>query len=202
MSGVRLAAIALGGAAGPWRDLGFTVDENGWLPLANGAVTFGTEAAALVVESGAELPGDVDGVPIRTGAVIDGLDHANGAFEIDHVVVMTDSLDRTSAAIEAGLGLGQRRIRETPTVRQAFHRFADQGGVRGCIIEVVENPRVERPGVWGLVVNVADLETFAAMAGDLVGRPKPAVQAGRSIATVRREAGLGTAVAVMSTSAA
>ena len=93
----------------------------------------------------------------------------------------------------------QRRVRETPTVRQAFHRFPSQGGVRGCIIEVVENAQVERPELWGLVVNVFDLDAFVATAGDLVGTPNAAVQPGRRIVTVRRSAGLGTAVAVMST---
>lgn len=198
MTGLRLAAIALPGESEPWRRLGFTVDAVGRVPLANGALTFGGNATTLVVERDGVLPGDVDGVPIRAGDVVDGVDHANGAFEIDHVVVMTDSLERTTSAIEEGLGLERRRIRETPTVRQAFHRFADQGGVRGCIVEVVENARVERPGVWGLVVNVVDLDEFVSMAGDLVGDPKPAVQPGRRIATVRKAAGLGTAMAVMS----
>lgn len=198
MTGTRLAAIALPGGSEPWRELGFTVDADGRVVLANGALTFGSDVAALVVASDAALPDDVDGVPIRPGVVTAGVDHANGAFEIDHVVVMTDSLDRTSAAIAAGLGLEQRRVRETPTVRQAFHRFDDQGGVRGCIIEVVEQARADRSSVWGLVVNVADLDVFVAAAGDLVAPPKPAVQPGRRIATVRRDAGLGAAVAVMS----
>lgn len=201
MTGLRLAAIALPGESEPWRRLGFTVDAAGRVPLANGALTLGGDASTLLVEHDGVLPGDVDGVPIRAGDVVDGVDHANGAFEIDHVVVMTDSLERTTSAIEEGLGLERRRIRETPTVRQAFHRFADQGGVRGCIVEVVENARVERPGVWGLVVNVVDLDEFVSVAGDLVGDPKPAVQPGRRIATVRGAAGLGTAMAVMSAAA-
>jgi len=198
MSGVRLAAVALPGEPAPWTQLGFSLDEGGTVRLANGSLAFGADAAGLVVACDVDLPDHVDGVPIRMGGLAPGVDHPNGAFELDHVVVMTDSLDRTSGAIATRLGLEQRRVRETPTVRQAFHRFADQGGVRGCIIEVVENPRVEQPGVWGLVVNVVDLDEFVSRAGDLVGTPKPAVQPGRRIASVRAAAGLGTAVAVMS----
>jgi len=206
MTGLRLAAIALPGESEPWSRLGFAVDGDGRIRLGNGALSFGAGASALVVERDdallgdvpGDLPDDVDGVLIRSGEVADGIDQPNGAFEIDHVVVMTDSLERTSAAIEEGLGLEQRRVRETPTVRQGFHRFDDQGVVRGCIIEVVENPRVEQPALWGLVVNVRDLDEFVSTAGDQVGEPKPAVQPGRRIVTVRGSAGLAIPVAVMS----
>jgi hypothetical protein len=44
-----------------------------------------------------------------------------------------------------------------------------------------------------------DLDRFCAVAGDgLVGAPRPAVQPGRRIATVRSAAGLPCPVAVMS----
>ena len=71
-----------------------------------------------------------------------------GAFELDHVVLRTPHLDDTSAAVEAVLGLACRRVRETSTVRQAFHRFPDQGGVRGCIVEVVEDERATVTTLW------------------------------------------------------
>jgi hypothetical protein len=52
---------------------------------------------------------------------------------------------------------------------------------------------------WGLTLVSADLDaTRAALGDELIGAPRDAVQAGRRIATVRRSAGLGTAVAVMS----
>ena len=47
---------------------------------------------------------------------------------------------------------------------------------------------------WGLTVTVADID---ALAGPLLGAAHPAVQQGRRIATVRREAGLGLPVAFM-----
>ena len=201
MTGVRLAAVSLTGLAGPWAALGFAVDAEGRVPLANGALVFGADSMGLVVDADRELPADVDGVGIRHGSAVAGIDHPNGAFELDHVVVMTDSIERTSLAIETSLGLEQRRLRETPTVRQAFHRFDDEGDARACIIEVVESSRVERTGLWGLVVNVRDLDAIHAGATDLIGAPKSAVQPGRRIATARATAGFGTAVAFMSTSA-
>jgi hypothetical protein len=50
---------------------------------------------------------------------------------------------------------------------------------------------------WGLVVTVADREALSARLGDHLGPIKPAVQAGRQIATLRSSAGLSEAVAFM-----
>jgi hypothetical protein len=69
------------------------------------------------------------------------------------------------------------------------------------IVEVVERREVgdDPASFWGVVINVSDLDAAVVLAGaDLVGSPKGAVQPGRRIATVRREAGLGLPVAMMS----
>ena len=197
----RLASVLIGGSADPWLACGFATDDGGRVVLGNGALVFRPDldpgCHGLAVEGLDGWSGAVDGVQVEAGTVAEPVEQPNGAFELDHVVVMTDSLERTSAAIEADLGLECRRIRETETVRQGFHRFAD-GVTRGCIVEVVENPRVGAPALWGLVVNVADLDAAVAQLGpDRVGDAKPAVQPGRRIATVRSGAGLGVAVALM-----
>jgi hypothetical protein len=81
-------------------------------------------------------------------------------------------------------------------VRQGFHRFGE------VIIEVVERADLpaEAPAeFWGLVL-VADtdlLDLCDSLGPDVVGLPKPAVQEGRFIATVRGELGLGLPVALM-----
>jgi hypothetical protein len=104
--------------------------------------------------------------------------HPNGAFAVDHVVVLTGSLDRTVTALQAA-GLDLRRRDE----RMAFLRLGSY------ILEVVE--RAGDPArFWGLVVVVDDP---GAVPG--AGPAKNAVQPGRRIATVK---GLGTALAVMS----
>jgi len=199
---VRLAGVVIGGDAAPWRSIGLSTDPTGRIAFANGALEFAPASegiVALAIDGLDDLPTDIEGVPLRQGTTVPAVEHPLGAFEIDHVVVMTDSLERTSQAVTDALGLECRRIRETDTVRQAFHRFADQGGVRGCIIEIVENPSVRQPALFGLVLNLSDLdEALAGMGTELVGAPKPAVQPGRRIATVRGGAGLGVAVALMS----
>jgi hypothetical protein len=195
---VRLASVVIGGAADTWTSFGFTVASGGLIAFANGAIEFepgAPGALALRIDGIADLAGAVDGVPLRPGSVVPATDHANGCFELDHVVIVTPSIEHTSAALDEVLGLPQRRVRETETVRQAFHRFDE----RGCIIELVETVRAERPTLWGLVVNTTDLDGFVGHAGpDLVGDPKPAVQRGRRIVTVRGAAGLGIPLAVMS----
>ena len=196
---MKLASVLLPGDVEPWSALGFSADSGGRLCFANGAVEFGVDRPCLAVDDpGADVPADVEGIPVSRGSVQLGPGHPNGAVELDHIVVMTPSLDRTSGAVADMLGLEQRRVRETSDVRQAFHRFADHEGARGCIIEIVENGRVERTDIWGLVVIVDDLDVAVAAAPELIGRPKPAVQAGRRIATVSKAAGLTTAVALMS----
>lgn len=73
------------------------------------------------------------------------------------------------------------------------------------ILEVVEHPpgtpAAEDAGApsrfWGLAFLVEDLEASANHLGPLLGAPRDAIQPGRQIATVRREAGLGLPVALM-----
>jgi hypothetical protein len=126
----------------------------------------------------------------------DGPDaHALAIAGFDHVVVMTSSLERTCGAIEAATGEPLKRIREAGAIRQGFHRLGE------LIVEVVESPQVTAPhaAFWGFVWNVPDLHDACAQLGpDLVSLPKPAVQPGRFIATVRGHAGLGLPLALMS----
>ena len=198
MTDVRLAALRVPGGAELWRALGFAVAGD-MIGLANGAIRLGAERCSLELEAPGRGATSVDGVEIVTGAGSDAVAHPNGSVELDHIVVMTDSIERTSAAIEEDLGLEQRRLRETETVRQAFHRFADApDGTRGCIVEVVERPELPGAAIWGVVVIVDDIDLAVAKSNGLIGPPKPAVQHGRWIASVPRTAGLSVAVAVMS----
>lgn len=202
---MRLAAVRIGGDPAAWEALGFAVD-GGSIALANGAIDV-SAGSALIVDpdgTGIESPADIEGVAVETGHAVPGGVHRNGAIELDHVVLITDSLERTSAAVADGLGLPQRRVREAGEgerrVRQAFHRFAPAAdGTKGCIVEIVESARTQGPtALFGLVVIVADLAAVCAELGpDLIGAPKPAVQPSRQIATVRSAAGLGIPVALM-----
>ncbi len=143
-----------------------------------------------------DAPGDIDGLPTYVAAAPEA-DTANtlGVVSFDHVVVMTSSLERTCAAIEAATGELLKRIREAGPVRQGFHRLGP------VIVEVVESDRVTAPtsSFWGLVLNVADIhETCGALGPAVVSLPKTAVQPGRLIASFRQDVGLGLPLAIMS----
>jgi hypothetical protein len=128
--------------------------------------------------------------------------HPNGVVALDHLVAFSGDLERTIAALEES-GFDLRRLREEPTPggapRQAFFRLGE------VILEVVERPpgsREERKRdmpsrFWGLAFCVEDLDGPAAHLGERLGEPRDAVQPGRRIATLRRDAGLGCAVAFM-----
>ena len=127
----------------------------------------------------------------------------NGVVGIDHVVAFSPNLDRTVAALQAA-GLDLRRVREEPTPagapRQAFFRLGRE------ILEVVQIPgRVlaERgsaegpPSLWGLALLVDDVDAAAAAIPG-AGEPRAAVQPGRRIATLGRDAGLAIPLALIS----
>jgi hypothetical protein len=123
-------------------------------------------------------------------------DHELGAIGLDHVVVLTGRLERTSDAIAAATGCELRRVRDLGTMRQGFHRM----GPGGLIVEIVERAELgdDVAQFWGIVLNVDDLDAACARLGDeLVGPAKDAVQPGRRIATVREAAGLGLPLALM-----
>lgn len=196
---MRLAAIRVPGDGAAWERVGFALDD-GQVRLANGAIEpfHDTTVLAVQLPGGDVVAADLEGISLVAAEPCGPADHPNGAIDLDHLVIMTPDLDRTSSAVAVVLGLPQRRLRETADVRQAFHRFdpADDG-TRGCIVEIVERTGLERTSLWGLVVNVGDLDRCAGER-DHVGQPRDAVQPGRRIASVRRDAGLGLAVAFMS----
>jgi catechol 2,3-dioxygenase-like lactoylglutathione lyase family enzyme len=188
-----------------WRSAGFAVDSSGHCRI--GTVELVIEAVGdatgitswVLAAAPDETVNDVDGLSTAHGepASVGGpVDHRNGAVSIDHVVVMTPDLDRTIAAVERGLGVPLKRIREAQAgdrdVRQAFFRMGE------VILEVVwSGPHAEgRAKFWGLAVTVADLDaTFDALGPDQMTVPKSAVQPGRRIARLH---GPAVPVALMS----
>ena len=189
-----------------WREAGFHVDgttaEVGTVRL---LLAGRGERRGIVGWSVRDLVSlELDGLPTSASErpPAAGGAHPNGALSVDHLVVMSPALDRTAEVLRAA-GLDFRRLREGDTPggssRQAFFRMGE------VILEVVEAPegssvRSDPDGparLWGLAFGVDSLEQTAAALGPLLGDPRPAVQPGRTIATLRREAGLGPAIAFM-----
>jgi hypothetical protein len=105
---------------------------------------------------------------------------------------------RTVAALERH-GVKARRRRRTdqygPPFTQTFFRLG------GPILEVIgpDQPAGSDPArFYGIAFTVDDLDATAAMLGGGLGPVKDAVQPGRHIATLRREAGAGVPLAFMS----
>lgn len=213
MSSPTIDELLLADAPERWAALGFTVLD--------GAVALGTVRLRLAgTGAGRGILGwslraisstELDGLPTTRSQAPQPAPaprHANGIVRIDHVVAMSPALDRSVLALQQA-GLDLRRIREQPTPagapRQAFFRLGDE------ILEVVQEPQhvveqhggADRPArLWGLALLSQDLDrTVQALAG-AAGEPRPAVQPGRRIATLRRDAGLALPVALMSASAA
>ena len=210
----RLAELVISAEPQAWRDAGFAVDDEGVsqvglvrLRLDAAVADGGLRSWALAAAPDAGMT-DVDGLPTGRGAPpsapVPPGDHPIGASVIDHVVVATPDLARTIVTIEAGLGLPLLRTRDAGSasapLRQAFFRMGE------VVLEVVGGAEPDPGGgparFYGIAITVEDLDAAVDRADDRIGRPKPAVQRRRSIATFRKEAGLGVPVALMSPSPA
>jgi hypothetical protein len=195
----RVEWLTVGGPVEPWQRLGLVVHD-GLVPLfGTGIRVSGDRPAGLVgwALSGIEKElTAIDGLPTVVVAPATPVyaEHPSGAIGLDHVVITSDSLERTCRAIESATGAPLKRVREAGEIRQGFHRLG------GLIVEVVERAGLpEGPAAfWGLVLNVDDLDaTVTRLGPDVIGAARPAVQPGRSIATVKEAAGLGVPVALM-----
>lgn len=186
-----LAGVTVGDDPAVWSALGFAVDDGrisvGGIAL---ALRPGAGTGILGVTALGEGPGLVDDLSFAwtPDPAPAGDPQPNGVVALDHVVVATPDLQRTVSALQHA-GFELRRVRE-----EAGQAFLLAGP---CILEVTASDRVAAPCFWGLAF-AADLDALAARAGDLVGAPRDAVQAGRRIATARRDAGSGVPIAFLS----
>jgi hypothetical protein len=216
MPGAHIEELAIADEPATWAALGFAVEGDvcrvGSVPVRlAGRNARGSAPSGLVGWTVGGVASDqLDGLPTRRtddalrGSAGDVAPHPNGVTALDHVVAIAPALDRTVAALQAA-GLDLRRVREEPTPagapRQAFFRLGE------VILEVVQAPddAIARSGgpngpafFWGMAFKVADLDaTVAAIGAERCSGPRPAVQPGRRIATLRRSAGLALPVALM-----
>ncbi|HEY1508122.1 MAG TPA: hypothetical protein VGF93_03915 [Solirubrobacteraceae bacterium] len=207
MSRPELAELDLGDSREQWARLGFEVGAEGTLRLGGVTMRLGMPGEGITgwTLRGIEATDAIDGLPTRVvdtpptplidesvdrvAAGADPSEHPNGAIALDHVVILTPDFERTAAAL-ADRGMPLRRESERNGARQGFRRLGP------AIMEIVQAPDGDTR-FWGLVAIVSDLDALRARLGDDLGEARPAVQPGRRIATLRRSAGLGLAVAFM-----
>jgi hypothetical protein len=200
----RPTLIALDLLADParWEMAGFRADGDRlrigttdlvFSPGAGAGLTGWTVAGAIPAGDGG-----LCGVPTTVGPSTGGAaePHPNTVVAIDHVVLTTPDTASAFETLEAA-GFELRRVRDAGTeLRQGFFLFSN------LVLEVVGPPE-PAPGtagdparLWGITLVAQDLEAAVRATG--ASEPRDAVQAGRRIAIVPKDAGLGTRVALMS----
>jgi hypothetical protein len=198
----RLVALHVGGALTPWQAIGLMFDES-TCPLADVDIVVSGDTLGLhgwTIDIGRDEIIEIDG--IRTTLVSGTKPRPSlstigrqKVIGLDHVVVNSDNIDRTTEAITSALGLEVRRERQLGNgAVQRFHKLDN------TIIEVVAGPHITQPGasLWGMVASVDDLFDLAEELGDnTTSPPKKATQPGRYISTVRGSVGLGVPFALM-----
>mgnify|MGYP003619953600 CR=1 FL=1 len=197
-----LTALTVSGDLDAWSAAGFAADDEGGLQLGSVRIrTADTPGATGIVAwslTGIE-DGVVDGLltrpPDTTPARASGPAHPNTTTAIDHLVVASPDLDRTTEAFLA-IGLDLRRVRDAGRMEQRFFRIGE------VVLELIGRPGDTGPGpasFWGLALTVADIDAAAALLGEHLGPVTDAVQPGRRIATLRHEAvGIPVPVAFLS----
>ena len=177
MSRQVLRRVTIADDPAVWEGLGFAVDGDG-LVVGGVEVRFG-EANGFEIGPSGEGPPPAE--------------HPNGVVAVDHVVAVAGDFD-AALAHYAENGLEPRRIRDVPGTdkRQAFYVLDT------ALLELAGPVEGEgEPRFWGITFVAADLDALAARLGDRLGSIRAAVQPGRRIATLRREAGSSVPIAFM-----
>jgi len=208
-----LQSLLIGDTAASWTRAGFDVTEiDGRAHTSIGDVAIELVGSDADAGSGSGIAawrfhdlasaGDqtIDGVTTLgiDQQVSTGHEHRNLVSHLDHVVMFTPDLQRTIAALEAA-GFESRRVRDIPGTEPLRQQVFFWAG--STIIELVgpAEPTGDEPAsLWGLAVTCDDLDTAHDRLEGVLGTPKPAVQQGRRIATLRtRDVGISTAIALM-----
>lgn len=192
MSRPELDELLIADPPEAWAELGFTVGD-GTVALGGVRLRLGVEGEGITGWSLRRLRADdLDGLPTRESRrpPPTPVQHPLGVTAVDHVVALTPDFDGTVAKLRDA-GLDFRATRDAGNgFRQAF--FV----VGPCLLEL-GGPAEGAARFWGLTLVVDDIDAAADRLGDRLGRVKDAVQPGRRIATLRPEAGLSVALALM-----
>lgn len=204
----RVAQLTIGGSTQPWVNVGIHFDLSGRFTAGQVVLKIDSQLAPGIhgwsLLDSATQASSIDGIPtthaVDHGLTIAPIQHPVDVFalhisRIDHLVVSTDNLMRTSDALSEATGAPRLRLREGDHgVQQAFHRMGE------VIIEIVTLPQSENThaSIWGIAFLATDLDDAAVFLGpDILGQPKPATQKGQVVASLRSAAGLGVPCVLM-----
>jgi hypothetical protein len=199
----ELAELVISDPPEAWSGLGFDVDAQGNLDIGGVRVRIAADdhvdgARGITAWSliRVNAMGSIDGLPTPVPRVLRPppfKTHPNGATGIDHLVIRSDSLERTAAAL-ARAGVELARTEQTEHGPRAFRRIGP------AVLEVVQRDDLGRDVTrfWGLAVVVISLDELARRLGDRLGPIEPAVQPGRRIATLNARGGISVPLAFMS----
>jgi hypothetical protein len=190
----ELDGLVLGDSPESWEALGFTVADGiavvGGVRIRLSGTGGGIAGWSLRAVAIADV--DLDGLrsSLSEAPPAPPATHPIGATAVDHVVALTPDFDRTVGKLRAA-GLDYRSSRDAGKgFRQAFFVLGP------CLLEL-GGPAEGDVRFWGLTLVVEDIDAAAERLGERLGQVKDAVQPGRRIATLRREAGLGVPLALM-----
>jgi hypothetical protein len=200
-TGSPLRLLRVGDPISHWQAAGFATTGD-LIRIGNTTIvcdpTAGSGIQAVAIGG---LTQPVDGLPIDPNEVVCApeLPHPNHITRIDHLVMLSPAVERTSQALMLA-GLERRRIRTFDVNGEA--RRQDFFWLGDVILELAGPAEPQGDGsamLWGLALESDTFEASVDAFGAHISTPKPAVQPGRQIATIKtRELGISVPLVVMS----
>lgn len=198
-----LTKLLLPGKSADWELIGFAPSE-GSFQVGQVSCVVGAAELGWAFDTGGAGPDRLCGILTEQFAALPAdrgsSQQPNGAFKVDHVVVVSESPSQTKAVFENfGLvGKGARSVGSGDSQRSQCFFWSGE-----LLIELV-GPAVEQQGasprarIWGVTFVVDEFAALLALGGGLVSEPRDAVQAGRQIAIAGLQQELGVELAFIS----
>jgi hypothetical protein len=200
----RLIELVVGDDPAAWSAAGFTLEDDhldvGDLRILLAGRDVGAGIGSWSFEPAWTQP--IDGLTTTQAAPSAAArttptSHPNGVTLLDHLVVATPDVERTTGALGAAGIEPRRTIVGARGDAEVLYRFFLLGT---CVLELIgpaaapEPARADEPARFaGLAFTTTTIDEL----GELAGEPRPAIQPGRRIATLRREIGVSVPLAFL-----
>jgi hypothetical protein len=199
----RLVGLVVGDGPSTWRAAGFTV-AGGLADVGGVRIRLASRAAGTGILGWGVAPpwdGEIDGLPTSPSPQVEEepdepeepAAHPNGVTALDHIVVTTPDVERTTTALAEAAVLPRRTIEGARGDADVLYRFFLLGT---CVLEVVGPVVATDAGparFAGLAFTTGAIDGLGAIATE----PRQAVQPGRRIATLRPEVGASIPIAFL-----